>query len=69
MPDTNSLAVHVFRLRAKLGGAGLDGLVRTAPTGGYMLVPPAESDLPAIPMLTGDSGLDDLIATEAEIGD
>ena len=65
VPGTNSLAVHVFRLRAKLAGAGLDGLVRTAASGGYMLTPPAESDVPAIPMLTGDSRLTDLIAPEA----
>ena len=35
VPDTNSLAVHVFRLRAKLAIAGLAGLIKTAPTGGY----------------------------------
>lgn len=37
VPDTNSLAVHVFRLRAKLAIAGLAGLIKTAPTGGYFL--------------------------------
>lgn len=58
MPDTNSLAVHVFRLRAKLAAAGLDGLVQTAPQGGYMLAAPEAS---AIPLLTGDSRMDDLI--------
>ncbi len=35
-PETNRLAVHVFRLRAKLAIAGLDGLVQTAPGGGYL---------------------------------
>lgn len=37
VPETNSIAVHVSRLRAKLALAGLDGLVRTAPGGGYFL--------------------------------
>jgi len=36
-PETNSLAVHVSRLRAKLRTAGLDGLVETRPDGGYRL--------------------------------
>ncbi len=39
VPDTNSLAVHVFRLRSKLAIAGLSELVRTAPSGGYFLAP------------------------------
>jgi len=37
VPDTNSLAVHVFRLRAKLAIAGLAGLIKTEPAGGYRL--------------------------------
>ena len=37
VPDTNSLAVHVFRLRAKLAIAGLAGLIKTEPSGGYCL--------------------------------
>ena len=36
-PETNSLAVHVSRLRGKLRLAGLDGLVETTPAGGYRL--------------------------------
>ena len=39
VPDTNSLAVHVFRLRAKLAVAGLAELVCTAPSGAYFLAP------------------------------
>ena len=35
IPDTNSLAVHVFRLRSKLAHFGLAGLIKTAPAGGY----------------------------------
>ncbi|WP_421992882.1 winged helix-turn-helix domain-containing protein [Qipengyuania sp.] len=38
LPETNSLAVHVSRLRAKLAIAGCDWLVRTDPEGGYRLV-------------------------------
>ena len=37
VPDTNSLAVHAFRLRAKLAIAGLAGLIKTEPAGGYYL--------------------------------
>ncbi len=40
-PETNSLAVHVCRLRAKLAGAGLADLLHTSP-GGYLLSPVAE---------------------------
>lgn len=34
-PGTNSIQVHVSRLRAKLAAAGIDGLVETDPYGGY----------------------------------
>jgi len=37
-PETNSLAVHVFRLRAKLAQEGLVDVVRTDPGDGYALV-------------------------------
>lgn len=37
VPETNSLAVHVHRLRAKLALAGCSGLVQTDPGGGYYL--------------------------------
>lgn len=36
-PDTNSVEVHVSRLRGKLALAGCAGLVRTVSTGGYRL--------------------------------
>jgi two-component system, OmpR family, response regulator len=36
-PGTNSVEVHVSRLRAKLAGAGIEGLVETDPQGGYRL--------------------------------
>lgn len=37
VPETNSLAVHVFRLRAKLALAGLEGMVETDADGCYRL--------------------------------
>lgn len=59
-PETNSLAVHVSRLRAKLRTAGLSGLVETQPDGGYRLamemLSPA-SDLADDPELA-NGGLD-----------
>lgn len=41
-PETNSVEVHVSRLRSKLASAGCDALVQTVPEGGYRLT----SDLP-----------------------
>lgn len=38
VPETNSVAVHVFRLRAKLATAGLTDVVRTTPDGRYVLM-------------------------------
>ena len=40
-PGTNSVEVHVSRLRAKLAGAGIEGLVQTDPQGGYRLAGPS----------------------------
>ena len=39
-PGTNSLEVHVSRLRAKLAAAGIEGLVETDLPGGYRLAAP-----------------------------
>jgi DNA-binding response OmpR family regulator len=36
-PETNSVEVHVSRLRSKLSGLGCEGLVMTDPRGGYRL--------------------------------
>lgn len=55
IPETNSLAVHVSRLRTKLALAGLDGLVQTAPSGGYLLAPSNGADPAPIPLITLDS--------------
>jgi DNA-binding response OmpR family regulator len=39
-PGSNSVEVHVSRLRAKLAAAGIEGLVETDPHGGYRLAEP-----------------------------
>jgi DNA-binding response OmpR family regulator len=65
MPDTNSLAVHVFRLRAKLAAAGLAGLVQTSLSGGYMLAPDHASASPAIPLLARDARISDLVVVQS----
>lgn len=57
-PETNSLAVHVSRLRAKLRLAGLDGLVETAPGGAYRLAAPPGRALPLAPARAGGLALD-----------
>lgn len=53
MPETNSIAVHVSRLRGKLAVAGFDALVHTAPSGGYVLVLPGELPLYMEALLAG----------------
>lgn len=43
-PETNSVAVHVARVRAKLDTFGLAGILVTHPNGGYLLnTPPGAS--------------------------
>ncbi|WP_255405970.1 winged helix-turn-helix domain-containing protein [Novosphingobium sp. CF614] len=37
VPETNSIAVHMSRLRRKLTFVGLRGVIETAPEGGYCL--------------------------------
>lgn len=37
VPETNSIAVHMSRLRRKLAFAGLEGIIETASKGGYCL--------------------------------
>ena len=41
-PETNSLAVHVARIRAKLQPFGLAQILVTHPDGGYLLDAPAD---------------------------
>jgi two-component system OmpR family response regulator len=47
-PETNSLAVHVCRLRAKLASVGLSGIVGTTLAGSYTLAPDSGGTVPAI---------------------
>jgi two-component system OmpR family response regulator len=65
-PETNSLAVHVSRLRAKLRLSGVDGLIETMPDGGYCLQPrPA----PALPLADPNLILDAHLRLREEGGD
>jgi two-component system OmpR family response regulator len=65
-PETNSLAVHVSRLRAKLRLSGVDGLIETMPDGGYrLLAMPA----PALPLLSAKLPLDDYLRLREEDGE
>lgn len=50
-PETNSVAVHVARVRAKLEPFGLSRLIATHPDGGYFLdlPPPSGMALLAVP--------------------
>lgn len=59
VPDTNSLAVHIFRLRAKLAIFGLADLIQTAPSGGYWLMPTSAPANTARFMLAETVGQDD----------
>ncbi len=71
-PETNSLAVHVSRLRAKLRLAGLDGLIETLPEGGYRLVADPKGAAPIVPLpsLPGEFALDAYLRLgEEEAGD
>lgn len=66
-PETNSLAVHVSRLRAKLRLAGLDGLIETMPGGAYRL---SEAEPPALPLpMTENFRLDDYLRLGEETAD
>lgn len=62
-PETNSVEVHVSRLRSKLAGAGSSGLVETVPEGGYRL-----ADTSAFPMAAGPPEGDELDRFLQELG-
>lgn len=42
VPETNSIAVHMSRLRRKLSFVGMAGMIATASAGGYCLMPHVE---------------------------
>lgn len=44
VPETNSLAVHIFRLRTKLALAGMIDAIQTDDTGGYRLIVPRDRE-------------------------
>ncbi|MFA7587560.1 MAG: winged helix-turn-helix domain-containing protein [Novosphingobium sp.] len=60
-PETNSLAVHVCRLRAKLAVAGLDKVVATTPSGAYVLTGSGDvtAGARAVPLPPGRAELDE----------
>lgn len=71
-PETNSLAVHVCRLRAKLAVAGLAQIIHTTPNGAYVLtagpalVIAGAVDLApiapgAVPLRADNAGLDEYV--------
>ena len=60
-PQTNSVEVHVSRLRAKLAAAGCDRLVATAPEGGYRLASDVPFMFPRTP--AGADALDRYVRT------
>lgn len=55
VPETNSVAVHMSRLRRKLAFVGLAGIIETSPTGGYRLHMPDDVPLADRTLLTADS--------------
>jgi DNA-binding response OmpR family regulator len=46
VPETNSVAVHMSRLRRKLAFVGFAGIIETSPSGGYRLRLPEEAPQP-----------------------
>lgn len=49
-PETNSVAVHVARIRSKLGTFGMADLLATHPDGGYFInAPQTDLDLTLVP--------------------
>lgn len=71
-PQTNSLAVHVCRLRAKLAVAGLPEIIRTTPDGCYALagspVPPGAAANGALPLAHEETPLDGYVRMVAPRG-
>jgi DNA-binding winged helix-turn-helix (wHTH) protein len=57
VPETNSLPVHVSRLRRKLAEVGFPALIATGPEG-YAYVPPPNEARPALKLPAGLHGLD-----------
>jgi DNA-binding winged helix-turn-helix (wHTH) protein len=64
VPETNSIAVHMSRLRRKLEFVGMSGVIATACAGGYCLRPP-ERRVGGAPVFapSGASSLQPVLAT------
>lgn len=54
VPETNSVAVHMSRLRRKLSFVGIAGIIATSPTGGYRLLPPEQDGICPAPALKSE---------------
>lgn len=52
VPETNSIAVHMSRLRRKLGFVEMSRIIATAPAGCYRLVSPGEPQGSGVPAAT-----------------
>lgn len=67
-PETNSLAVHISRLRAKLRGRGQHDLIRTESDGGYRInwVEPSALLLPLAELAPAKLPLDDYVRLRDE---
>jgi two-component system, OmpR family, response regulator len=65
-PETNSLAVHVCRLRTKLRPSGVDGLIETMPDGAYRLI---AMPAPALPLRSPNLLLDAHVRLREESGE
>jgi hypothetical protein len=53
-PESNSIAVHLSRLRTKLAAGGLEGLIETG-SGGYRLRSAVLDDASTAPWLRGQA--------------
>ena len=68
-PETNSIAVHIYRLRRKLASAGLADWIRTTPEGAYLLAPASEVPPPVdVPLLAPLRSLLDESAVSSDHG-
>lgn len=49
-PGSNSIEVHIYRLRARLADHGITGLIETGPQGGYRLALDPAASAPSKPI-------------------
>lgn len=65
-PATNSVAVHVARVRAKLAPFGLSKMIVTHPDGGYLLDAPPGPSAFASGLVTGDEPVSPVESRKSE---